>query len=156
MWRGQKGRVLNGMWGIKKLTLSPSLSWAKNKAYIGKHINLLFHVYHLILIWPNKCIITNTYILHTCTPIKSVIGPNKKISVFLVTGLVLFDLILYVHSTIFQLCGTGITGLENLRKGRNTYFFIWKFFYNFYAFWPFKMHKIIFFQTTWKNSRFHQ
>ena len=26
--------------------------------------------------------------------------------------LILFDLILYVHSTIFQLCGTGLPGLN--------------------------------------------
>ena len=28
------------------------------------------------------------------------------------TMFVLFDLILYVHSTIFQLCGTGLPGLN--------------------------------------------
>ena len=36
--------------GIKKLTLSHRSVELKTKAYIGKHINLLFHVYHLILI----------------------------------------------------------------------------------------------------------
>ena len=29
-----------------------------------------------------------------------------------VVGLILFDLILNVHSTIFQLCGTGLPGLN--------------------------------------------
>ena len=31
---------------------------------------------------------------------------------YLATQFFLFDLILYVHSTIFQLCGTGLPGLN--------------------------------------------
>ena len=53
--------------------------------------------------------------------------PNKKISVFLVTGLKKLG-----------------------RVGR--FFFLEKK----YNFMPFKMHKIIFFQKPEKNSRFHQ
>ena len=33
-------------------------------------------------------------------------------AVGLVISVFLFDLILYVHSTIFQLCGTGLAGLN--------------------------------------------
>ena len=39
-------------------------------------------------------------------------GSSESIHVKMARCFVLFDLILYVHSTIFQLCGTGLPGLN--------------------------------------------
>ena len=39
-------------------------------------------------------------------------GSNLGVICKLLIELFLFDLILYVHSTIFQLCGTGLPGLN--------------------------------------------
>ena len=36
----------------------------------------------------------------------------RKLYIFNTTGELMFDLILYVHSTIFQLCRTGLPGLN--------------------------------------------
>ena len=40
--------------------------------------------------------------------VKGEVGALKLVSLFVC----LFDLILYIHSTIFQLCGTGLPGLN--------------------------------------------
>ena len=45
-------------------------------------------------------------------PVSSATETNYKSEILLVAIFFLFDLILYVHSTIFQLCGTGIPGLN--------------------------------------------
>ena len=39
-------------------------------------------------------------------------SPDLLNNVKIGQGFCLFDLILYVHSTIFQLCGTGLPGLN--------------------------------------------
>ena len=41
-----------------------------------------------------------------------VIGVNNKLKLLETGNICLFDLILCVHSTIFQLCGTGLPGLN--------------------------------------------